>query len=146
MIKGIHHIGVATRDLDRLCDFYCDYFHGRRLAEFSWDQDNKALSERLGLASSAGRLCMLGFAETRLEVFEFKEPVILPENSRSVAAPGLSHIAFEVDDALAEFERLSSVINFHAPPLTMPAGGVFAYGRDPDGNVVEILQTPKQIT
>jgi predicted enzyme related to lactoylglutathione lyase len=34
-------------------------------------------------------------------------------------------------------------MTFHAPPLTMPSGGVFAYGRDPDGNVVELLQPPK---
>ena len=143
MIKGIHHTGMATRNLDRLCAFYCDHFHGRVLVEFSWDTDNRALSERLGLEQSAGRLCMLGFGDTRLEVFEFSDPVILPEGARSVAAPGLSHIAFEVDDAKAEFARLSEVMEFHAPLLTMPAGGVFAYGRDPDGNVVEILQPPK---
>ena len=143
MIRGIHHTGVATRDLARLCAFYCDHLHGRVLAEFVWDAQNGSLSERLGLAQSAGRLSMLGFGETRLEVFEFSEPVILPEGVRSVAAPGLSHIAFEVDDAAAEFARLSEVMEFHAPPLTMPAGGVFAYGRDPDGNVVEILQPPE---
>ena len=143
MIKGLHHVGVATRDLDRLCAFYAEFFHGRTLAEFAWTEEDTELSDRLGLERSAGRLRMLGFGVTRLEVFEFTMPSIEPNGRRSVAKPGFSHIAFEVDDAMAEYDRLVQAgLPFHAPPLTMPGDGVFAYGRDPDGNVVEILQPP----
>ena len=75
--------------------------------------------------------------------FAIEEPALDGGPPRSVAKPGLSHIAFEVDDVGREFDRLDGVLSFHAPPLVMPSGGVFAYGRDPDGNVVELLQLPK---
>ena len=86
---------------------------------------------------------MLGFEGARLEVFEFATPIQDRGSLRSVAKPGFSHIAFEVDDVFAEYERLQGAMAFHAPPLEMPGGGIFAYGRDPDGNVVELLQPPK---
>ncbi len=144
MILGFHHAGVATPDMERLSRFYVDLFHGRILGEFEWDDDAVAMSARLGLAKSAGRLMMLGFGGARLELFQFDWPAIaLPDVPPSVARPGFSHICFEVDDIRAEFTRLSDAgMTFHAQPMTMPAGGAFTYGRDPDGNVVELLQAP----
>ncbi len=145
MILGLHHTGVATPDMKRLSRFYVDLFHGRILGEFAWDEDTVAMSARLGLAKSAGRLMMLGFDGARLELFQFDRPVIaLPDVPPSVARPGFSHICFEVDDVRGEYARLSDAgMTFHARPMAMPAGGAFTYGRDPDGNVVELLQAPK---
>ena len=142
---GFHHTGIATKNLDRLSQFYVDLFHGSVLNAFSWSEDNEALSLRLGLEASSGRLVMIGFANGKLELFQFDTPQIAQSGSlRSVAKPGLSHICFQVDDCHAEFERLKAAgMTFHASALKMPGGGVFAYGRDPDGNVVEILQLPK---
>lgn len=144
MIKGLHHVAVVTRDLGRLVEFYCDHFGGLVLSEFNWGADDTALAARFGLTSSAGRLSMIGFEGARLEIFEFTDPILdRSEQLRPAAKPGFAHICFEVDDALAEYTRLTPVMPFHAEPLVMPEGGIFAYGRDPDGNVVEILQLPK---
>src|SRR3546814_15099872 len=54
--------------------------------------------------------------------------------------PGLIHICLYFDDAQAEYERLSALgMEFHCPPGG--AGTMLAtYGRDCDGNVVELLQ------
>ena len=144
MVKGFHHVGVATRNLSRLVDFYVEHFHGNPIREFTWDRDNTDLSIRLGLVESAGRLVFVGFPKGGLEIFQFEFPDISNASGlRSVARPGLSHFCFEVDDCGAEYARLSRAgMAFHAKPLMMPAGGVFAYGRDPDGNVVELLQCP----
>ena len=144
MIKGFHHAGVATRDLPRLVGFYVEQFHAQVLQRHSWDETDSELSVRFGIQASSGRLAMLGFPDPALEIFQFDKPELpgcLP--LRSVAKPGLSHICFEVDDCFAEYYRLSAGgMNFHAAPFAMPAGGVFTYGRDPDGNVVELLQRP----
>jgi len=144
MIKGLHHTGLATPDLDRLSQFYIELFHGQVLTKFSWDETNEALSLRLGLTESSGSLCMIGFEGSRLELFQFSAPSLMRDsNMRSVAKPGFSHICFAVDDCCAEYRRLVSAgMTFHAEPLTMPTGGVFTYGRDPDGNVVELFQVP----
>jgi catechol 2,3-dioxygenase-like lactoylglutathione lyase family enzyme len=53
---------------------------------------------------------------------------------------GITHIALDVRNIGAEYERLSAAgMRFHCPPLDM--GTVKAtYGRDPDGNVVELQE------
>ena len=144
MIKGLHHVGMATRDLPRLAGFYVELFHAELLREFSWSEEAGEFSVRLGLERSAGRLVLLRLAGAGLEIFQFDTPEI-PESRilRSVAKPGFSHICLEVDDCEREHARLTgSGMAFHGPPLAMPSGGVFTYGRDPDGNVIELFQAP----
>ncbi|MFK5981206.1 MAG: hypothetical protein QM488_20245 [Rhizobiaceae bacterium] len=36
-------------------------------------------------------------------------------------------------------------VEIHAPPLLKSAGGIFAYARDMDENLIEILRPPRQI-
>ncbi|MDE2793121.1 MAG: VOC family protein [Paracoccaceae bacterium] len=144
MIKGLHHVGMATGDLDRLVAFYTERFFADYLHEFSWGEDAAEMSARLGLERSSGRLVFLGLAGAGLEIFQFDFPDVATTcQLRSVAKPGFSHICLEVDDCAAEYNRLTEAgMVFHGPPLTMPVGGIFTYGRDPDGNVVELLQRP----
>ena len=87
---------------------------------------------------------MLNFKTANIELFQFSTPSIqLGDKIRSVAKPGLSHICFNVDNCQYEYDRLvEKGMTFNAPPMTMPRGGVFTYGRDPDGNIVELLQVP----
>lgn len=144
MIKGIHHLAIATPDLDRLVSFYRTLFDGEIVKEFAWEAGNEAFNARLGLADSAGRIVLVGFGQMLIEFFQFSLPASAPTDGlRSVAKSGFSHVCFEADDCQAEYDRLSEAgMPFHATPLKMPAGGIFAYGRDPDGNIIEILQRP----
>lgn len=145
MIKGVHHFAVSTPDLDRMVDFYRRLFDGVMLREFEWQPGNAAFNARLGLEDSAGRIVMMGFGEgARIEFFQFSVPEILrPDTVIGVASPGYSHVCFETDDCFIEHQRLAEAgMKFHAPPLKMPAGGIFTYGRDVDGNIVEIMQAP----
>ena len=63
---------------------------------------------------------------------------------RRMCDPGLIHICLYVDDAWAEYERLSALgMEFHCEPGG--AGTMLAtYGRDCDGNVVELLEVIAQ--
>ena len=144
MVRGINHVGVSTRNLRRLVAFYVDHFDAEVLGEFSWDESCTELIDRLGIGAVSGRLMLLGFAGTKLEIFEFAvRDAAETQPPRSAAMPGFSHICFEVDDCEAEFRRLQNAgMRFHGPPLVMPSGGIFTYGRDPDGNIVELLQPP----
>lgn len=144
MIRGINHVGVSTRNLGRLVAFYVDHFDAEVIGEFSWDESSTELIDRLGIDAVSGRLMLLGFTGAKLEIFQFGAQDSAPAPPpRSVAKPGFSHICFEVDDCEAEYRRLRNVgMRFNGPPLVMPSGGVFTYGRDPDGNIVELLQPP----
>ena len=60
------------------------------------------------------------------------------EADRPVCDHGFTHIALLVTDMDAEYERLTAAgMRFHCPP----GGNTRAiYGRDPDGNVVELME------
>lgn len=59
----------------------------------------------------------------------------------SVADHGLTHFGIWVTDIDAVHARLSEAgIRFHSPVIDFPGGMRATYGRDPDGNVFELLE------
>jgi len=65
----------------------------------------------------------------------------LPDADRPVIDHGFTHICVAVDDAVAECARLEAKgVRLHCPVIKsgLPVAGT--YGRDPDGNVFEILE------
>jgi hypothetical protein len=72
----------------------------------------------------------------------------LPRDRRNLAAPGWNHICFESDNIEADYARLMAHgVELHGPPHAFGNAWLF-FGRDPDGNVFEVLQpsTDKQLT
>src|SRR3546814_7396738 len=91
------------------------------------------------LPGSSARYAMIRLGSFYMEVFQYHQPEGV-RIERRMCDPGLIHICLYVDDAQAEYERLSALgMEFHCPPGG--AGTMLAtYGRDCDGNVVELLQ------
>lgn len=96
----------------------------------------------LGLRAARGRIAILKSGTLAVELFEFVEPVPKPADSaRPVSDHGITHLAIEVDDIAGLYTRLKAAgVRFHCPPLYFPACATATYARDPDGNVVEMLQ------
>ena len=140
MIRGIHHIALHTPDLERLLRFYRDLIGFEEVSRASW-QGNALIDEVIGVRSSAAKQAMLRAGNVHLELFEYTSPA-----SRA-AAPlrpndhGYTHLCLDVTDIEQEFDRLSRAgMVFTRRPGDF--GAVKAvYGRDPDGNVVEIQET-----
>ena len=84
---------------------------------------------------------MLKIGETFLEVFQFSSPAQSPRAaSRPVNKYGITHICLEVTDIQSEYERLLAAgMTFHCAPQSQD-GSSMVYGRDPDGNVVELIE------
>jgi predicted enzyme related to lactoylglutathione lyase len=56
---------------------------------------------------------------------------------------GITHVCLQVTGIDAEYARLRAAgMQFHSPPQSVGGGIWSAHGRDPDGNVVELLETP----
>ena len=141
MINAIQHTAVSTGDLDRLVKFYSGLLGFEVEFETKWDSGFDALDKVLGLKDTAGKLAMLRLGDFRLELFQFSSPEPKRNDaSRPVCDHGLTHLAFTVDDVETEYERLVSAgMVFHCPPQNMGSVKV-TYGRDPDGNVVELME------
>ena len=87
---------------------------------------------------------MLQAGNCFLEFFEYLTPRgAARDPDYPVCDTGLTHIGLNVTGIDAEYERLSANgMRFHKPPIDVgPPGTLRAtYGRDPDGNVIELVE------
>jgi catechol 2,3-dioxygenase-like lactoylglutathione lyase family enzyme len=143
----IHHVGLSTGQLDVMIDFYCGLFDFEVVTLSSWDRGQPQLDALVGLPDSAARYAMLRNGSARVELHEYSSPAGRPADlNRPVADHGQSHFCFGVSDIEAEYARLTAAgMRFHSAPFPAaaqagPGDSRVAYGRDPDGNIVELLQ------
>jgi catechol 2,3-dioxygenase-like lactoylglutathione lyase family enzyme len=146
MIRGIHHFAVHVRDLERMSNFYKEAFGFQDTGQASSWSDSPVVDEIIDVRNSAARTTMLSAGNCYVELFQFSAP---PPGSTTALRPydhGYTHFCVDVTDIGAEIERLTKLgMNFdrpHGPAKAVDAGTVLTvYGRDPEGNVIEIQQT-----
>jgi catechol 2,3-dioxygenase-like lactoylglutathione lyase family enzyme len=83
---------------------------------------------------------MLRGGSAYLELFEYHapEPSAAPP-ARRVCDHGITHLCLQVDDLEAAYEQLAAAgMGFNSRPQDLAPGLRTVYGRDPDGNVVEL--------
>ena len=141
MIRGIHHTAISTPDLGRLVGFYRDVLGFEEVLDFSWPEGTENLNRTHALDDTAARVVMLRAANTLLEIFEYTTPEPRPSDpKRPLCDHGITHLCLDVQDIDAEYERLAAAgMQFHSPPL-QTGDARMTYGRDPDGNVIELLE------
>src|SRR5579859_3846401 len=142
MIRGVHHTSITTADRDRLVAFYRDLLGFEVVSQSEWSGDNPVADAIFGLRDSAVRMAMLRASNAYLEIFEFAYPRGRPgEADRPVCDAGVTHICLCVSDIQAEYSRLAAAgMRFHCPPQGAGSVGSATYGRDPDGNIVELIE------
>jgi catechol 2,3-dioxygenase-like lactoylglutathione lyase family enzyme len=143
MIRGIHHVAISTPDMERSVKFYRDVLGFEQRFEGSWDKGDKETDRIQGLKDSSANLTMLQSHSIFIEIFEFLSPEPKPgDPNRPACDHGLTHICLEVDDIEAEIQRLTEAgMRFHGRFRDATDLGVKAtYGRDPDGNIIELLE------
>jgi catechol 2,3-dioxygenase-like lactoylglutathione lyase family enzyme len=141
VFQSLHHASITTGDVDRLAAFYETHFGFARVHHGEWDGGAPVADAIYSLRDTSVRMVMLRLGNTFLELFEFRRPMRTRGDDRAVAVPGLTHIAVITDDIDADYERLLAAgVTFHCPPQTAPGLCRATYARDPDGNIVELLQ------
>ena len=141
MIRGIHHTAISTPDLDRALAFYRDLLGAEVMSEFEWPVGAKVADSIVGLDGSSARAVMLKLGNAMIELFEYHTPEPRTgDSNRPVCDHGITHICLDVTDVKAEYERLVAAgMTFHCPPQDLGAAWA-TYGRDPDGNVIELQE------
>ena len=141
MIRGIHHTAISTADLERSLKFYRDLLGFEQVYASGWKPGAEAADKITGLKNSSAELVMLKAGNACIELFQYSSPEARPGDPwRPACDHGITHLCLYVSDIQAEYQRLKAAgMVFHCPPQTM--GDVSAtYGRDPDGNIVELLE------
>lgn len=142
MIRGIHHVAMHCKDMDRMMKFYKEAFGFEIVGEpFAW-KDAKVLDQIIDVPGSAARGAMLRAGNCHLELFEFSAPAPASTEPKNPYDKGYTHFCVDVTDIGAEYKRLKALgMTFgHPEPIDM-GHVVTVYGRDPEGNIIEIQQT-----
>jgi glyoxylase I family protein len=137
---------MSTPDLERAIAFYRDMLGFEEVERASWGRGSAVVDEIIGLDDSAASFAFLRLGNSYLELFEFEspEPERPLEPGRPVHEYGITHICLDVEDTQAEYERLAAAgMKFNSQPRDFGDGAIVVYGRDPDGNVVELQQLPE---
>ncbi len=139
-----HHAGLVVPDLEKANTFYCKFLKLTETLRFDWNNNDDYVTDVINLKDSAAKAIMLKGDNYNLELFEYSKP----EQRGDPAAerpcdPGIAHIAFEFDDIQEACQRFKDAGGtLHQDPVKL--GQTWAiYGRDPFGNIVELMQPEK---
>lgn len=150
-LSRVHHVGILVTDFDRSLAFYTKLF-GKEPKINTVVEGISEFDQQVEAQNARARVAFYDVDNTSVELIEFtqpKEPRAADGDVPHVA--GHKHLCFFVDDCRAVYEELKAEgHDFIAPPCDFGERNqdlknvVFAYFRDPDGNVLEILEDPNQ--
>ena len=142
MFVGIHHTAISTPDLDRLVAFYQQCFDFQIEFDYPWDESNEDFKKTHAMPETRGRVVMIACGSHRLEIFEYAKPTPRPDiENRNNADLGITHFCFEVKGIEAERERLAAAgMTFQCEIIEQNGAIKNFYGRDPDGNLIEVIE------
>lgn len=138
----IAHVAFVSPDIQRLTDFYSQVVMGM---EKSPEIRRIKGIPNLDVVGNIDNGDLYGTwiptPNILIEIWQYINPKTPNERvNGSLETLGYTHVCFEVDDVAAEYERLSRHgVPFISEPYQTPSS-VVVFGRDPDGNLFELLQ------
>lgn len=153
MLVNLFHFSFTVADIERSIHFYRDIL-GMRLVH-TMVHDQPYTSRQVAFENAYLKVALFtldGFPETRsghmLELIEYVSPRGEPTDT-ATNRPGSAHMAFQVDDLQAEYQRLKALgVRFKSEPVRIEAGrnegGYTVYLLDPDNITLEMVQ-PREL-
>lgn len=151
MLVSYWHFSFTVADIDRSVEFYTKVI-GMQLVH-TQTQHNEYTARLVnydGAHLKVAQLAIPSMTQARsghlLELVEYVSPRCQPTDT-ATCRPGTAHLAFQVEDIHAEYERMKAHgVRFKSPPNAITAGinkgGYTCYFLDPDDITLEIIQAP----
>ena len=144
----VNHVNIVVADMERSLAFYVGLL-GMRVT-FETDLTGEWIDTVTGLSGVSARcvFCHPPGGGARFELLEYRLPpgASFPENALANTR-GLRHVAIEVDDLEATYQRLVDAgVEAISPPVSVPfriVNGIqkrLCYLRDPDGAIIELCE------
>lgn len=125
-LNKVHHIALICSDYQRSLDFYVRVVGCEVIAEY-WREEQQSYLTKLSLNG-----------EYVIELFSYPTP---PLRQSYPEAAGLRHLAFEVDDIVAQVAELDRMGVAHEDIRTDATTGTrFVFFNDPDNQPLEMYE------
>jgi len=132
MIKGLHHVALAVRDLDATARFYAETF-------------GLAPPEKLEVIPDQGvRACLIGLGNAYIELLEPLRADTTVGRFLERGGEGLHHVCLETDDVNAELTRIAQEGIALVDKVARPgiAGMIgFLHPRSTGSVLIELVET-----
>jgi catechol 2,3-dioxygenase-like lactoylglutathione lyase family enzyme len=151
MLKSLHHVGVAVKDMERSLAFYQKTLGAT--VGLDIEMDIPEFGAGVGIPGAKARVVFLQIPglPQQFELLEYRSPSgrpMPPDHSNNTL--GSAHVAFQVADIKETYELfVKKGVHFISKPSAFPAdhpvlGGVaFCFFQDPDGTLLELIQVPQ---
>lgn len=141
VVKSFSHVGITVSDFGRSAAFYADTFGCTLLGAVDIPAPRLSAFYGINGSGATGRMGWLRLPDGAiLELFAFT-----PSESRGPFAwnrGGVTHVALNVDSAARWHQHLTSRgVECLSEPERMPMGQRVFFAADPDGNVLELIDS-----
>ncbi len=131
----LHHLALAVSNLEKSIRFYQQCMGFEVVENYSWGIEGNFLDQMMGSNFGSGRAAMLSSGNAFIEIFEYDD---LPGVFR---LENPLHFCIYTDNIVDLFQKVSEYgANVLHPPLNTQLGTSLAFIKDPDGNLIELLQ------
>lgn len=136
MDSNAHHVGLTVSDLDRAVAFYRDELGFDVASEFA--VGGEAFADAVDVPDASADFAHLDAGDVRLELVAY-DPEGPSRERPTLNRPGATHVGLSVPDVDAAYEGLSEGVETLSEPRTTASGTRICFLRDPEGNLVELL-------
>jgi catechol 2,3-dioxygenase-like lactoylglutathione lyase family enzyme len=132
-----HHVGITVEDLETAIAFYRDVLGLSVLDRF--EVAGEAFATGVDVDGASASFAHLDGDGTRIELVEY-DPVGADDTGGAIDDTGAKHVAFDVEDLAAFYSELPESVTTLSTPQTTESGTTILFLRDPDDNLVEVLE------
>ena len=143
-VHSFSHVAITVADFNRTVRFYWEVF-GAPVVGVNLDHDPHRLRTFFGVDPVGPDDPRLKIGWVRIpggatiEVFEFT-PTLQPPAEVEWSRPGVTHFSMNVRDTARWHDYLvSKGVEIVSPPEQSPKGHTFFFVKDPDGNLIELI-------
>jgi catechol 2,3-dioxygenase-like lactoylglutathione lyase family enzyme len=141
-LLAVRHVGIVVQDMERCLGFYRDVLG--LTVKVAAEESGHFIDALLGEVGVQVRTVKLAApkGQAMIELLEFRSPPADVRRPITVKTPGMTHVALTVADIDGLALRLIDAgAVFIGAPRISPDGGVkAAYVRDPEGNLLELVE------
>lgn len=143
-LLGVNHIGLSVRDLDATLAFY-QAATGFKLVRREVVRNSSAADKLFGREGIEYEVAVLEAPNMLFEITEFSHNRNVPISKMPVEGPGMTHTCFQTPSNLSGYEKFKragvDMLSRGDGPVDLLGQGVtYAYGHDPEGNMIELEQ------